>query len=315
MIQNLAFDFCYVEISTDNWITFDNLATYDDAHNEWTAEHIPLDSYAGEDVSLRFRFESDSGYSDEDGLYDSEGAWFMDNVIVTDGSTTYFEDNADDHVNFLVNPGNIEWTQLFYDYDRDYPAPSQGWELVDKDFIFNGTCDITDYAGKNVKFKIAVQVDDSSYAHGAGLYIDDIAITGIDLPEIDMACDFTLVPYPTTVGLPCRTANIYPKLILHHAGYGSSGANGRIDVEGVGFGPTMPTDYYIQSTPPLALNEYGIYDLTRNPGYTPEAGTYDYQGWITGVTGDENPDNDYAPLMSVKNSILMVNMNSDIIVE
>ncbi|MBC8526668.1 MAG: hypothetical protein H8D22_07400 [Candidatus Cloacimonetes bacterium] len=294
-----GFDFCYVEISNDNFITFDNLATYDDAHNTWTAAHILLSSYAGQNVSVRFRFESDGGWSDEDGLYASQGAWFLDNVIIYDGSkTTYFEDNADDQVNFLINPGNEEWTRLFYDYDRDYPAPSTGYELVDKDFIFNGTCNLTPYAGKNVQFKIAAQVDDSSYAHGAGLFIDDIVITGIDLPQYDMACDLTVVPYPTTVGLDCKSVSLYPSLIMHEAGYAATGANGRINVEGSGSSPPL-YNYYVQSTSPLALNDYGIYELTRSPFYTPVAGTYNYDGWVEGVTGDPDPDNDHAPPMPV----------------
>jgi len=294
-----GFDFCNVEISSDNFVTYDLLASYDGAYNTWTAEHILLDSYAGQNVSVRFRFESDGGYSDEDGLYPSEGAWFLDNVIVYDGSkTTYFEDNADDEVNFLVNPGNLSWTRLFYDYDRDYPAPSTGYELVDKSFIFNGTCNLTPWAGKNVQFQIAVQVDDSSYAHGAGLYIDDIIITGIDLPQFDMACDFTVVPYPTTVGLPIKSINTYPKLIMHEAGYAATGANGRINPEGAGCSPPL-YGYYVNGTSPLALNHYGIYDIPRSPLYTPVAGTYNYDGWVEGVSGDTNPDNDHAPPMPV----------------
>ncbi len=293
------FDFCWVEISNDGFITCDLLATYNGAHNTWTAEHILLDDYAGQNVSVRFRFESDGGWSDEDGLYPSEGGWFLDNVIVHDGSkTVYFEDNADDQLNFLVNPGNASWTRLFYDYDRDYPLPSTGYELVDKDFIFNGTCDVTPWAGKNVQLQIAVQVDDSSYAHGAGLFIDDIIIAGIDLPQYDMACDFTVVPYPTTVGLPVKAINTYPKLIMHEAGYAATGANGRINPEGAGCAPPI-YGYYINSTAPLALNEYGIYNLTRSPLYTPVAGTYDYDGWVEGVGGDTNLDNDHAPLVSV----------------
>jgi len=293
------YDFCYVEISTDNWVTQTTLATYDGPNNTWTAEQIDLSSYANENVRIRFHFISDSGASDEDGDYPSEGAWFLDNVVISDGSKTiFFEDNADDQVNFLVNPGNLPWEALFYDYDRDHPAPSCGWELIDKDYIFNGTCDITDYADKDIKLKVTVSTDDSTYAFGAGFFVDDIVITAIDLPEYDMACDFTLVPYPTTVGLPCKTVNNYPKLIMHHAGWGTTGANGRIDVLGTGCTPPLYS-YYVNGTAPLGLNEYGIYDLTRSPLYTPVAGTYDYQGWVEGVAGDTNPDNDYAPLMSV----------------
>ena len=294
-----GYDYCFVEITTDDWGSQTTLATYNGTQNIWTAANIDLSAYAGEDVRIRFRFNSDSGWSDEDGD-DTEGAWFLDNVVISDGSKTiFFQDNADDEVNFLVNPGNLPWECLFYDYDRDYANPAPHiWELIDKDYIFNGTCDITSYADKNIKLKVTVSTDDSTYAFGDGFFVDDIAITAIDLPEYDMACDFTVVPYPTTIGLPFKSINICPKLILHHAGYGTSGGNIRIDVEGVGNTPPL-FDYYAQNTDPLDLNEYGIFDLAKAPTYTPVEGTYDYQGWVEGVSGDPDPDNDYAPLMPV----------------
>lgn len=289
------YDFCFLNISTDDWATSTTLATYNDTlglHNTWAAEHINLSAYAGLDVRIRFRFESDGGWSDEDGD-NTQGAWFLDNVIVYDGSkTTYFEDNADDHVNFLVNPGNYLWTRLWYEYQN-----TGGWTLFDKDVVWctGCTCDITAYAGKDIKLKIGGQIDDETeLGKGNGIYIDDIAITGIDLPEIDMACDLTVVPYPTTIGLPCKALNIYPKLILHHAGYGSSGGNIRIDVEGIGNAPPL-FDYYKNGTDPLELLEYGIFDLGLVPwGYTPTIGTYDYQGWVEAL-GDTITSNDYAP--------------------
>jgi len=292
----LGYDYCYVEISTDNWASQTTLATYNGTSNTWTAEQIDLSGYANENVKIRFRFNSDSGWSDEDGN-DTEGAWFVDNVIISDGTTIFFEDNADDEQNFLVNPGNLPWEALFYDYDRDYPAPSCGWELIDKDYIFNGTCDITDYVDKDIKLKVTVTTDDSTYAYGAGFYVDDIAITGISLPEVDMACDFTLVPYPSTVGLDIKS-DLTPKVIIGQEGYGSSAANIRIDVEGAGFEPPN-FDYYAQNAGPFAMGEYGIFDLTRTPGYTPVEGTYDYVAWVE-AAGDTVSDNDYAPPMTVQ---------------
>ncbi len=292
----LDYDYCYVEISTDNWASQTTLATYNGTNNTWTAEQIDLSSYANENVKIRFRFISDSGWSDEDGD-DTEGAWFIDNVVISDGSTTFFEDNADAQQNFLVNPGNLPWEALFYDYDRDYPAPSCGWELIDKDYIFNGTCNVTDYADKDIKLKVTVSTDDSTYAFGAGFYVDDIDITGISLPEVDMACDFTLVPYPSTVGLDIKS-DLTPKVIISQRGYGSSAANIRIDVEDTGFEPPL-FDYYAQNAGPLGMGEYGLFDLTRNPGYTPVEGTYDYVAWVE-AAGDTVPDNDYAPPMTVQ---------------
>ena len=114
------YDFCFVEITTDNWATQTTLATYNGTQNTWIAANIDLSAYAGENVKIRFRFNSDSGWSNEDGDL-TYGAWFLDNVVVSDGSKAIiFQDNADDEVNFLVNPGNLPWECLFYEYDRDY---------------------------------------------------------------------------------------------------------------------------------------------------------------------------------------------------
>ncbi|MBC8384536.1 MAG: hypothetical protein H8E57_03340 [Candidatus Cloacimonetes bacterium] len=287
-----AYDFCYVEITTDNWVSYDILASYDGTSNTWAAVQIDIGAYAGEDVSVRFRFESDGAYSDEDGDYFSEGAWFIDNVSINDGArTTYFEDNADDEVNFLVNEGNFDWVRLFYDYDRDYPAASNGWEITDQTTIFNGTTDVTSYADHTVQLKIAAQVDDSTYAQGAGLYIDDIVITAISLPEFDTQCDFLVVPYPQTEGLADAICD--PKMIYHQAGYGTSGANGSCDVLGTGLAYPL-YDFRQANMGDLAMGEYGISDLTLQlPQYVRAEGTFDFVGWCDGA--DAGRADSFAP--------------------
>ena len=280
-----GYDYCYVEITTDNWASYDVLAAYDDISNTWAAVQIDISAYAGENASIRFRFESDTGWSDEDGDYLSEGAWFIDDVSVNDGTrTTYFIDDADTNVNFLVNPGNIEWTNLFYDYDRDYPNPSLGYELVDNNYIYNGTVNLTPWVGSNVKLRVSCQIDDGvdePWLEGAGIYIDDIMIQGISLPQFDTQCDFVVVPYPTTEGMSRDLMD--PKIIYHQGGWGTSGANGYVDVEGLGLAYPL-FDYRESGMPELAMFEYGMEDLTyQSSQYTPEAGTFNFKGWVDGA--------------------------------
>ena len=293
-----AYDFSYVEISTDGWASFDQLAAYDGAMNTWTAVNISLDAYAGETVSVRFRFESDSSYSDEDGNYPSEGGWFIDDVIISDATrTVYFEDNADDQINFIVNQGNFSWVRLFYDYDRDYPAPSDGWELIDGNFIFNGTTDVTAYVGKNVQLQIATQVDDSLYADGAGLYIDDISIVGIALPEFDIQTDFLVVPYPQTEAVTRAITD--PKIIYHQAGFSASAPNAKCDVEGLG-NAYPDNDYFGLGLPGVSMGEYALGDLQyTSPGYDGvTAGVYNFLGWCDGAF--EERGDTFAPDMYVE---------------
>jgi len=72
---------------------------------------------------------------------------------------------------------------LFYDYDRDYPADSKGWEFVDKDHIpASGTCELKPWEGKTVQLKISMQTDAQDEPQGHGLYIDDLKILGTNSP-------------------------------------------------------------------------------------------------------------------------------------
>jgi hypothetical protein len=112
------YDYGYVEVmgpSDTEWVT---LASFNNTgfqgagipHN-WTHPqdgHVLYDisSYAGEDVELRYRFESDEAYSAQD-QYDNaqhsvrDGAWQLDNITVSvNGSPTFYDDSES---------GNLGW--------------------------------------------------------------------------------------------------------------------------------------------------------------------------------------------------------------
>jgi hypothetical protein len=65
-------------IPIDGWI---NLKTYDGSGNESVSDTIP----AGHDgaIKIRFRFESDGAWSDQDGLWNTDGAVILDDISVT----------------------------------------------------------------------------------------------------------------------------------------------------------------------------------------------------------------------------------------
>ncbi len=80
-------DFVYVEVSTDGGANYDTpLAAYDDDSNGFHTYSTDLSAYGGMTVTIRFRFSSDSGWSDEDGIWDTDGAYRLDEVRI-DGLT------------------------------------------------------------------------------------------------------------------------------------------------------------------------------------------------------------------------------------
>ncbi len=70
-----GYDYCYVEVSTNNGSTWTDVATYDGNQSTWTEETIDLTSYVGaSQVKIRFLLDSD-GYIERDG-------WYVDDVLI-----------------------------------------------------------------------------------------------------------------------------------------------------------------------------------------------------------------------------------------
>jgi hypothetical protein len=112
------YDYGYVEVSTDGGANWTTVGTYNNTgfqgagvpHN-WnhpTDGHVTLDlsSYAGQDIHLRYRFESDVAFSSAD-QYDNsqhscrDGAWQLDNITISRNGTPIFYDDSES--------GNMGW--------------------------------------------------------------------------------------------------------------------------------------------------------------------------------------------------------------
>jgi hypothetical protein len=79
-----GFDYTYVqyESKTGNWVT---LISIDGDGDLSASEVIPADSLNGS-VKLRFLFTSDGAWSDQDGLWDTDGAIVIDSLVVRDST-------------------------------------------------------------------------------------------------------------------------------------------------------------------------------------------------------------------------------------
>lgn len=76
------YDYVYVVVSTNDGATWTKLATYTGVSSVWGSKSINLAAYIGQTVKLGFLFTSDGAYSDEDGDYRSDGAYFVDDIKI-----------------------------------------------------------------------------------------------------------------------------------------------------------------------------------------------------------------------------------------
>jgi hypothetical protein len=97
-----GYDFVYLQVHRDDgWENIDDGAVWDGTRT-WALDFTTVmqaEDYSGSnqnEIQVRFYFESDPGYSDEDGLFDSDGAVWLDELLVqVDGTTVDFEDFED----------------------------------------------------------------------------------------------------------------------------------------------------------------------------------------------------------------------------
>tara|TARA_B100000315_G_scaffold259628_1_gene316404 strand:+ start:505 stop:2604 length:2100 start_codon:yes stop_codon:yes gene_type:complete len=159
---------------------------------DWHEVTFNLDSYAGEEVIIRFAFGSDPAYCTPD---DATLTGFrVDDILVSNSSgDVLFGDDADE--NSEMTGSNAVWVYHFYDYWDDgslgggVRPGSLGWEEYLPGQPFNGNVflDITEYGGKDVIFRIQSRYDDNDDGgQGLGLFIDDFKVYKIPIPEIPL---------------------------------------------------------------------------------------------------------------------------------
>ncbi|HOX26645.1 MAG TPA: FlgD immunoglobulin-like domain containing protein [Candidatus Krumholzibacteria bacterium] len=139
-----AYDFTYVEWNQGGvWV---ELGAYDGnrVYNiDFTFTYNPGD-YVGSNnnqIQLRYRFSSDGAWSDEDGLWDTEGAVRVDNIIVQRAGVTINDENFEDQVSQawlpVLDPGVGDFAAIYTNLlDADPCVSNFGPQVA---FIDNGT--------------------------------------------------------------------------------------------------------------------------------------------------------------------------------
>ncbi|MFH1947221.1 MAG: M6 family metalloprotease domain-containing protein [Candidatus Magasanikbacteria bacterium] len=120
-----GWDYGYVDVYADgSWIIINDPpytnTGWPGTGIDWTSKSLDLSSYAGKTIKIRFRFISDSTCSDEDGngYYpgcDSDSAWYIDNVDISDTSGTIFSDDMESGVGNWITSEQPAHDQSYYD--------------------------------------------------------------------------------------------------------------------------------------------------------------------------------------------------------
>jgi serine protease len=160
-----GYDFAFVEVSSDggyNWVQLKNYTSYGSSSPppkvQWRSDSLDLSSYIGSEVLVRFRVFSDEIISDEDYDYDygpgvknfdSDGAFFVDEISLTDGGGTIFYDDVESGASlwvttsyerapdlagtsFWVNAGEIAGNSVDDD-GNGFDDDVGGWDFVNND--------------------------------------------------------------------------------------------------------------------------------------------------------------------------------------
>ncbi|MHC4336176.1 MAG: S8 family peptidase, partial [Planctomycetota bacterium] len=263
LTATVAYDEAFTEISTDGGETWTVLATYTGFSKVkgklgWKAESLDLTAYAGSSVLIRFRVWADETYSDEDGLFNSDGAFFVDEISLEDDSGVLFYDDVES------GPGGWETTRYEQASDLADTLFVASWDFVNNDSHANDD----DGHGTHVTGTVAQSTNNSLGVAGVA---SDTAVMPVKVLGADGSGTYQQIAdgiyYATDNGADVINMSLgggSPAQILEDAvayAYNS----GVTVVAACGNGDAPSCDY------PAAYNSYVIavgatqYDVTRAP--------------------------------------------------
>jgi hypothetical protein len=210
------YDFTYFQYlsKSDVW---QNLDSFDGEGSEMVSVVVPADSLDG-GVKLRFFFDSDGAYSDEDGLFASDGAVIIDSVTVTDTSGVLDFQDFEAEAQGALTTADGDWTASAYPAFGDYAGLFDGSTVVQEDsFVvnntylwgfFNGSPDT--YACGGHPGQAAVPFTDNS----GSVFAEDYINNEIWSPLIDLSEDVNGTPITSELGALILEFDVYRDLPL-----------------------------------------------------------------------------------------------------
>jgi len=210
------YDFTYVQYLSKSgvWQTLDS---FDGIGAELASVVVPADSIIGS-AALRFHFLSDGGWSDDDGIYDSNGAVVVDSITVADTTGVLdFQDFEAEPFGALTTVDG-DWTASAYPGFGDYAALFDGTTVLQEDTLvvnnthlwgfFNGSTD--DYGCGGHPEQAAVPYTQNPGSVFPAEYIDN----EIRSPFIDLHKDKNGTPINPELGSIVLEFDVYRDLPL-----------------------------------------------------------------------------------------------------
>ncbi len=187
-------DYFRVEVSDDDGASWTTLKQYTNRGGSFggspvdlTQDSVDLTGYIGGNILIRFRFNSDEIYSDEDGIFDSDGAVYIDEVqLEDDGGILFYDD---------MESGAGVWEVTRYEQAGDLSGTSF-WtnlsEIPDDGLDNDGNGYIDDINGWDFVNSDAHQNDDDS--HGTHVSGTIAQTTNNSAGVAGIAFDATIMP-------------------------------------------------------------------------------------------------------------------------
>ncbi|NOZ56376.1 MAG: T9SS type A sorting domain-containing protein [Calditrichaeota bacterium] len=174
------FDYYSVDVSTDNFVSYTNLAFYDGSNPQldWTNVTLDLSAWAGQKIKIRFSSKGDYGTA--------QGFWAIDEIKVSDGTTDFFyDDGGEDGTSSMVKAGFVPGSNFAAFTADGASQPNPNWQEVTVDVPGVGA-GMAIEPGDSVR--IAIQwISDGTATTGRGLYIDDVNLYAVGTLPYDVA--------------------------------------------------------------------------------------------------------------------------------
>ena len=192
-------DLGVVSVSVNDFASVDRDLLISESYGVTEDLTADLSDYVGQTIKIRFRFLPDFGYAEPG------GGWWIDDISVDDAAAVnYLTDDAEDGSTVMV-PFGIDFEKMFHDYDRVEDGGADWW-LWDETAIYNGSADLLDFdvePGETAYLAFMYITDgltDQGELESAGLFLDDVTVTGISGVPNDAGVDWMYVGFPTTSG-------------------------------------------------------------------------------------------------------------------
>jgi len=190
------FDYNNVDVSTDNFVSYLNVACFaNTVDTAWTTvTPISLDAYIGSTVKLRFSHNGDFGTVEPSTLF------ALDEIDVSDAGGTIFSDDGGDTPTSMVASGFTPGLNVGFPLIGS-PNPTPNWETIDAGVNLLDGSDGLVSPGDSIRIGFLYRVANTT-PPGRGLYVDDVVVTGSSRHLDDLAAVNLEVPDPIQVGVP-----------------------------------------------------------------------------------------------------------------